>query len=534
MKNFVMICVLSLVTVALFGQSQNTTKTQKSETVQLHALHEEITYEVEAGQKGDELIHKTYSYRLNQRLSIMEFISHNNQYSNRYKNYYSDARKLEQQKLYYYDTDSWTLNRIKLYQYNSENKQTVYKDSVYSAIPDTWANGYYWHLIYLVLTDYLPDNLSVHRNEQYHYGEIGDQISLDSKDYVYDDDELSEIETYYIDLQSGVNDTLSGSRELYEYGNSSTTIICQTLENETWKNVSKEYKHYDAESNIDTLLYFVFNDTTSEFEYQSGNYYSYTESGKLTGSYSEYLGTSFTVIEDTLEYDMNDQLTMKQHERYSDDELAEWDKETYAYDVANRLVYFANYEKSELGEEWVEEEKYYYFDDLGNPIMDVLLQYDADAEELVFVQKKERYYTESIDIESMVLPHTLDKIQERFSYRLDSVCRYHFYENDWEKYEITQYNYQLRNFYDMSSVYSENQNALSFFPNPAKEFLEIQGDNIRFPLEMFVYSLNGQLVKTMLLTDSAIPVSDLLPGVYLFVLYYQSNCIAKEKITIGH
>ncbi len=532
MKNSVVLCVLSLLTVALFGQSQDVPNVQKSETVQLHALHEEITYEVEAGQKGDELIHKTFSYRLNQRLSIMEFISHNNQYSNRNKNYYSDARKLEQQKLYYYDTDSWTLNRIKLYQYNSENKQTVYKDSVYSTIPDPWANGYYWHLIYLVLTDYLPDNLSVLRNEQYHYGEIGDQISLNSKDYVYDDDELTKLESYYIDLRSGESDTLTGSRELYEYGNSSNTIIYQTLENETWKNISKEYKHYDAESNIDTLLYFVFNDTTSEFEYQSGNYYSYTESGKLTWFYSEYLGSSFTVIEDTLEYDMNDQLIMKQHERYSDDELAEWDKETYAYDEANRLVYFANYEKSELGEEWVEEEKYYYFDDLGNPIMDVLLQFDADAEELVFVQKKERFYTESIDFESMVLPHTLNNIRERFRYRLDSVCRYHYDENDWKEYELTVYNYQLRNFYDMSSVSSDNRNELHFFPNPAKELLEIQGDYIRFPLEMYMYNLNGRLIKTMVLNDSFIPVSDLATGVYICVLYHKSDCIAKEKITI--
>jgi hypothetical protein len=534
-KQRILLSILILTSICLNGQINNISTSQKSERVQLYALYEVSIHDFQDGFLGDELENTTYLYFLNQRLrySDKRFIVYNTQ--KRTKLYFLDSREIRERQSYSNFSGNWQLDRVEMYQYNSENNEISYKDSVYSTIPDPGYDGNYWHMANLILTHYKPDNETILRNEKFIYGDYHNQIFLDANDYVYDGEQLKSINRAYVDIQDYESDTMYKSRYLYEYEENESYETFQGFENNQWKNISKQYRHYDAYDRLDTYFYYSFNDSTQQFDLSAKTYYSYNDVGNLISQKTLYGYSSDELVcyHDTMVYNENEQLIMQRSVVHTDSVLNEWEEDNYEYDTEDRLVYYSKALKDQNGDEYIDEEHHYYYDNLGNPNLETRLKYDSDLDELVFNFKRERFYTDTVIYNDLVLPHTLDNAEEIFIHKLDSVYKYHFENNEWVKYQKIGYIYQLKYFDDLSDIAKDDFEAISIYPNPAKTYIRIKCKDTDFPLILSIYNLNGKLVQSNLINKGdVVSISNLPAGVYLCKLSSKSKIISKEKLII--
>jgi TonB family protein len=88
-------------------------------------------------------------------------------------------------------------------------------------------------------------------------------------------------------------------------------------------------------------------------------------------------------------------------------------------------------------------------------------------------------------------------------------------------------------------VYPKNEHLtprlnLKLYPNPAKEFIKIELSELPKDVEYNIISLNGQILKTGLLTDiiQTINIQDLTNGIYVFNLKVDRSIFQSQKVVI--
>jgi hypothetical protein len=75
--------------------------------------------------------------------------------------------------------------------------------------------------------------------------------------------------------------------------------------------------------------------------------------------------------------------------------------------------------------------------------------------------------------------------------------------------------------------------AFMVYPNPAKDFIEIQGNNSADITKAQIYDLNGKLVMTLKVENSKISVQGLAKGNYILILQDKDNKQHTQKIVKG-
>jgi TonB family protein len=75
---------------------------------------------------------------------------------------------------------------------------------------------------------------------------------------------------------------------------------------------------------------------------------------------------------------------------------------------------------------------------------------------------------------------------------------------------------------------------LKLYPNPAKEYIRIELSELPKNAEFNIVSLNGQILKTGLLTDNiqTIYIQDLIDGIYVFNLKAERSIFQSQKFII--
>ena len=72
------------------------------------------------------------------------------------------------------------------------------------------------------------------------------------------------------------------------------------------------------------------------------------------------------------------------------------------------------------------------------------------------------------------------------------------------------------------SVDEAGRQLFSLYPNPAKDVLNISGDNLDI-VKSNIYDLTGRLVKTADVNDATVPVQQLAKGTYIIILNDKSG-----------
>ncbi len=345
-----------------------------------------------------------------------------------------------------------------------------------------------------------------------------------------------------------INDWKSHEKDLYWYGKTGENKYHENYlwdyGSDNWISIKKEKFIYDLSNNLvyNYLWYFRrWNGTLLErktnmnydsedrliwYRHDSLNHKRLVWIPERYGEY-EYLNSGLTTLVWTyrfdikenkwisfkdykLEYEYDDQGNIIMESRYSfryDSIYTPDYKNEYSYDQSGRLLIKAKYKGFQdhwVGEQQGKEENTY--DQDGNLILWTVFSWDGESQSWKPIYFKEKDYNQSGFL-----------ISDKYYLQFTSKPTLELFTNS-----IYYYNGLV------TEIDEVVQEPFLIYPNPTSGFINILG--LTQPVEARIFSLQGQLLKSIQQVQNTINISDLHPGMYIINLYVWDQILVRKIV----
>lgn len=339
----------------------------------------------------------------------------------------------------------------------------------------------------------------------------------------------------------------SGEEILYTYeSENSTKPICQkrTYESPYYTYVSLDSLFYDNLGQLVKVVYYSLFDNEIEYSYHIE--YTYNDNGQIIQGDSyfydelEYIVTYtydennlMTSVEATSTYD-DEEYSEKMEFSYNDEGLRIKDvytinegfgdivEDIVRYDYENGLMVREEWYYYEDGEEYLDDVYIYEYDEHGNCIMEKECDEDGTVE-----WKKEYHHDINISNDIVHYYNDLEEYMYIYPSHNNMIIGYTEYQlGDNGEYIVSD---ECEYSYDEINVASvvENNIAYNIYPNPVKDIINIEAENIEL---VEIYDVFGRKLYSEKKTgDVRIDMSDFSEGIY-FVKIFADGSSSISKI----
>ncbi len=381
---------------------------------------------------------------------------------------------------------AWVPKRMTQYHYNDMDLLILTESSNWDVTLADWEvlwkkETTYNELGYMIREELYRKHggewLEAYSFSEYHYDEKGNLI--------YSYSQTGDLDSRY---SSSYN---SGTICFYGYDEFNKRIY---TEYQYWNRFLKEwYTGYiqtvETKYNSDGELYeeIIFRRRT----HRNGHDYAYEESKKRLSYFYNYEGYDEAVIEDTWDLKNEDWVLYHMTYRNFDDSRNLVESAAYQWDAA-----LGKWVGGRWYRMWVDEMHTYKYNRYGDETRDITYRWDPDILVWSPYWKNERVFDQDRDI------------WQRASSRWQPET------GDWFTWGKWYYYYESKAY--PTQVIQTEESVVSYYPNPTSGIINLSG--LFKPTEVNIYSLQGQLLKSFQIVDSAIDICDLPNGAYILNL----------------
>lgn len=217
---------------------------------------------------------------------------------------------------------------------------------------------------------------------------------------------------------------------------------------------------------------------------------------------------------------------------------SEFLKDNYTYIEGNMILDSASFWDINT-DDWRLSAIYEYdYDNKDNLVERIMI--DVFFGQTEYEHKNSYTYIDSIPFNSLVLPWYFNTnywwwwdgqwSPDLFNSLLSEYTEYEFQNGDWTLSGRGTCYYSEIN---TQGIESEKEFKLRVFPNPASDYVIFSWNGPNPNLDLRIINLNGQIFTSEIITNnSPVSISELRPGLYLYILEDNRKLIGKGKISI--
>jgi hypothetical protein len=380
------------------------------------------------------------------------------------------------------------------------------------------------------------------------------------------------IDNHNVKIKESVSKN-SKSTDAMVYLNDSSIAYAWDNNNNLWDAHWKSYNTFDNNGNLTLIIHYMKDYTTFEFKIHEKNTYFYNSSNQLIEEMFSWWDNSLNNWLDGQKtyhtYNSQGKILRDSTLNYDQTALA-WiidSKTMYEYDNNGNLSLSTNY--SWNGNLWEKQSKEEYVNNSnGKPITVYYYMWNSNSNIWEYSYKTTITYNlsngEIAEMEGFnwnATASTWDK-QTKMSYsynsnnKLSEIIYYYWstsayvlsskftfdYDSNGNEIENMMYswnsststwgyNSKTNNYWSLHQVSSIIQPSIAgstLYPNPAKDFVIIDGLNT--PAEVQIFSIDGKLIQAKKIENNRLDVGNLSKGVY--IISYTENGYLKQKKVI--
>lgn len=310
---------------------------------------------------------------------------------------------------------------------------------------------------------------------------------LNQDKYIYEDSS-NRIKSYYQKWNFDLNDTIYETGYFYEYFPNQNIIYRKLWNYKTNKYDDLNYKYVqDLNHNNNIIL-------------KSNYKYDENVGWILVDSYANYI------------YDDKDNLITELRTYIDGSTIKNVSKTNFIYNENNQIESKVYQIYSTFYEDWVNETKnLYIYDEKGNITQEITQKWNIGWKRWIDDTKTVTIIDNNIDLENLRSSPKIDK-------KILKISRFKNFSVDnpkWELQNESNYHYSQKL---VSSIEDFNEQDLTIYPNPAKDFLNL-GTHKNKSFNLIIFDLNGNIVLELNdFVDELLDISKLNKGTYFLLI----------------
>jgi hypothetical protein len=375
---------------------------------------------------------------------------------------------------------------------------------------------------------------------RYYWDAVANQW-IGANKFIWSWGENGKVEMYTLSTEW---DTVTGQfipGKKYEYthdqeGNTTSITKYQwDTDSSTYLRSEKGELAYDADGNRISYIQYLWGHSTGDWILSYKEEFSFDDNGNNTLyiAFDWDKDSSIWVNKFSVEYtfDAEDNNTLAI--RY------EWDEGTglwipvsrkeYTFDVNGFNTLSISYNWDDLLDHMVASKRWQYrLDSLGNTLSSVISDWDIDINDWVEREKTEYSYDYTYMRQDLMTPfNDRYKLIRRIEYLFEPDL---LKSVEWEV--VNDFTYFYSDLAVSSVTDDISMGELSVYPNPASDYIQVEGDLDTGEARVMMYNVSGKMVMNRVLDPGGrIPVSHLSEGIYV-VRLVQGNKVITGKVMI--